>query len=305
MNQVVLIENSPEITSQFRSYFAEQGFNFRTIPDAVDALQLIDKDKSIEMVFVNCESEGLDGLEFLRICYVNHPDLLVVLLSEKMDEEHLLMALRYRAFDFLSAPVSVAQLDNVVKRAISTFDRLDRNEHTGNCFHDVDFALTSKAADISIDFIHGAVKKMLYRYTQLNSNSVENMLLALGEAIQNAIDHGSLELDSTLKDKPGEHDSESQFDVVRRHRLKQPEYGDRKIAVHLRIEENRLLISIEDEGSGFKAEIGDEASGNVYGMGLMLIRNIVDHVYFNKTGNKITFEKKLATQTDFTNPATC
>ncbi len=303
MNQILLIESKSEITNLFIAFFKGKNFLFRAVTDAVEALRLIDKDKSIELVFINCENAGMDGLEFLRICSVNHPDLLVVLFSDQMDTAKLGFALRYRAFDFLTLPVEHEQIGNVVKRAALTFNRQDRHWRAARFVHDVDFALTSKAADLSIEFIRDAVKKMLFRYTPINSNAVENILLALCEAIQNALDHGSLELDSTLKDQPGENDYESMFDVVKRQRLEQVEYGGRKIAVRMRIETEKLQISVADEGAGFKAEIRDEASGNVYGMGLMLIRNIVDRVYFNEKGNKITFEKNVELPDNFAEPA--
>ena len=54
-----------------------------------------------------------------------------------------------------------------------------------------------------------------------------------------------------------------------------------------------------DEGKGYViGNIATEASGNPYGMGLMIINNLMDEIRFNDKGNCITFVKNLNGKND-------
>jgi len=90
--------------------------------------------------------------------------------------------------------------------------------------------------------------------------------LALEEAIINAIKHGN-ELDST-----------------------------KKVTVDFSIEEDRAVISVADEGSGFDPQAVPDPtlSANLEvtsGRGLVLMRAYMDRVEFNEKGNKVTLTK--------------
>ena len=81
------------------------------------------------------------------------------------------------------------------------------------------------------------------------------------------------------------------------------EHGNQRDAgKHIRadwtIETDRVELSIEDEGDGFRPEdVPDptlpENRLNVCGRGLCLIRGAVDEVHHNPKGNKITMVKYL------------
>jgi serine/threonine-protein kinase RsbW len=90
--------------------------------------------------------------------------------------------------------------------------------------------------------------------------------LALEEAVINAIKHGN-ELDDT-----------------------------KKVTVSFYIDEDRALISVADEGPGFKPDdvpdpTDDENLLATSGRGLALIRAYMDEVRFNDKGTEITMVK--------------
>jgi serine/threonine-protein kinase RsbW len=69
------------------------------------------------------------------------------------------------------------------------------------------------------------------------------------------------------------------------------------VEIEIRIKEDRLVISVEDEGTGFKPrEVPDPTSPenieNITGRGVFLMSKLADIIEFNKTGNKVTMSFK-------------
>lgn len=102
----------------------------------------------------------------------------------------------------------------------------------------------------------------------VDEDAAMRICIAAHEAVMNALEHGN-------QREPGKH-----------------------IRAEWTIEADRVKLSIEDEGDGFRPEdVPDptlpENRLKVYGRGLCLIRTAVDEVHHNPKGNKITMIKYL------------
>jgi len=118
---------------------------------------------------------------------------------------------------------------------------------------------------------------------------------ALGEALNNAIDHGNLELDSAIRE-----DSIEMYGRLRQERSLQHPYRDRRVHVTERVSPETVTYIIRDEGRGFDvSSVPDPRNPDnllkASGRGLMLIRTFMDDVSFNDRGNEITMMKRRAT----------
>lgn len=72
----------------------------------------------------------------------------------------------------------------------------------------------------------------------------------------------------------------------------------KKITVQYSIEGQKLILTIEDEGSGFdyknmRDPVSDENVIKMSGRGLFLVKHLSDRINFNEKGNVITIEKNL------------
>lgn len=100
-----------------------------------------------------------------------------------------------------------------------------------------------------------------------NPSDVFAIRLALDEAVANAIEHGN------------RHDPE------------------KKVQLTAEISGERILVSIQDEGTGFSLDsicdpTLEENLETPQGRGLFLIRNFMTRVWHNETGNVIYMEKR-------------
>jgi anti-sigma regulatory factor (Ser/Thr protein kinase) len=69
---------------------------------------------------------------------------------------------------------------------------------------------------------------------------------ALAEAVNNAVDHGNLELDSRLRE-----DGTDAYSRLRQERAGQPPYRDRRVRVTERLTPDVVQYQVLDEGKGF------------------------------------------------------
>lgn len=114
--------------------------------------------------------------------------------------------------------------------------------------------------------------------------------IALDEALSNALHHGNLELDSSLR----EHGDKYQKLAAKR--IRQQPYCDRQLRVEATITQQVAEIMIHDEGPGFNpASLPDPRAPDnlekVSGRGVLLMRTFMDEVSFNAKGNCVVLRK--------------
>jgi anti-sigma regulatory factor (Ser/Thr protein kinase) len=115
--------------------------------------------------------------------------------------------------------------------------------------------------------------------------------MALDEAIVNAMHHGNLEVESSLRDN--EHDE--YYELIRKRNTQLP-YCDRRVRIQAEFSDQHMCVQISDEGPGFDpSSIPDPTQAeNLHkcrGRGLFLIRSFMDQVAHNRSGNQITMTK--------------
>ena len=112
----------------------------------------------------------------------------------------------------------------------------------------------------------------------------------LSELYINALDHGILNLDSTLKATPG---GFTTYFTEREKRLRELSEGCITISIYSRLYSSggKAIIQIEDSGSGFdyKKHISNIQSNSAIpsGRGLMLTKGLCESLVFSDSGNKV------------------
>ena len=138
----------------------------------------------------------------------------------------------------------------------------------------------------------GHLRENLSRMKLCDGNGVLRVTVALGEAVNNAILHGNLEMSSALREgDTGEYEK-----LARKRRQQQP-YRDRRVHVVARESLTQAEYLIRDEGPGFDpSSLPDPTDPanleKASGRGLLLIRTFMDRVSHNPTGNEITMLKR-------------
>jgi anti-sigma regulatory factor (Ser/Thr protein kinase) len=115
--------------------------------------------------------------------------------------------------------------------------------------------------------------------------------VGLGEALANALFHGNLELNSSLREVDA--DVYHNLAEVRRHAAP---YRDRRIEIKVQLARGRAVFTIRDEGPGFDPTALPDPTDpanleKVTGRGILLMQAFMDRVDFNARGNEVTMVK--------------
>ena len=122
-----------------------------------------------------------------------------------------------------------------------------------------------------------------------DSNEVSGMVeFAFHEALMNAIIHGNLGM---VKNDNDESFSQLVLNMQKEHPT------DKKVYVSMKIDKEKVWISIRDEGKGFvPKEVADPTSATglseTKGRGIAWMKNYFDSVKYNETGNEVVMIKE-------------
>ncbi len=147
-----------------------------------------------------------------------------------------------------------------------------------------------------IEFMLPIVEE-LYSKRIIDDTSRLRFTLALQEAFANALEHGNLELKSTWKE---DYDSSGldKFSIMKRDRLSDPLYAERRIRISSEVEQGVLEIVVKDQGSGFNAPIlviADPSGKPIqtHGRGIAIMLDVMDQVSYSENGTCLKMVKRI------------
>jgi len=113
------------------------------------------------------------------------------------------------------------------------------------------------------------ITNSIARRMKLNEEQIDNLSIAVTEAVGNAIVHGN-------KENPR-----------------------KKIILEFHLRKNKINISVKDEGEGFEPKkltnpLDPENIMKESGRGIYILKSLMDEVHFTEGGTKINFAMKLS-----------
>ncbi|WP_372766016.1 SpoIIE family protein phosphatase [Pseudoalteromonas sp.] len=121
------------------------------------------------------------------------------------------------------------------------------------------------------------------------SDHRSNLFLLISETFNNALDHGLLGLESSLKDSDK---GFCQYYELRAKRLAGLAKGEIRLELSYIPDEPKISFTITDSGSGFV--MNNRGDNSLYhGRGLSLIKEIAESVNLNELGNEVTVTYSL------------
>ena len=155
------------------------------------------------------------------------------------------------------------------------------------------FELELRGMDLRHTEIVPTVNQVL-EHLMLDSDTRQRAFVVLTELLNNALDHGVLELNSAHK---GDEGGFERYFEERRDRLERLDQGFIKISVsrNALLEHELLRLMVSDSGSGFDAPI-DSVTGDAsqfYGRGLQLVNNLADGLRFLDKGASVEAEFRV------------
>jgi CheY-like chemotaxis protein/anti-sigma regulatory factor (Ser/Thr protein kinase) len=293
MPNVLVVDDAPldrflagsllEAHTDLTAVYAEDG------KEALDAI----RQEAPDLVLTDLQMPAMNGLELVEAVRRSFPYVPVILMTAHGSEEIAVQALRAGAASYVPKKNLAHDLVETVERVLAV-SRAGRNHHRlWECLADMEsqFILPNDSAYLAP--LIGHLQDQMGQLKLCDKSNLIRVGNALHEVLVNAIEHGNLELSSTLR----EGGNRTAYLKLIEERRRQVPYRDRRVYVTARFSHTEAVYVIRDEGPGFDPSTLPDPTDpcnleKTTGRGLLLIHTFMDDVRFNATGNEITIVKR-------------
>lgn len=288
---IIIVDDDQDLLDELRMSFTRAGAQVTKALSAKAALSVIEADASkFNLLLTDVRMPGIDGLTFARQVSKTAPHLPFAIMSGHADFAMALQVVRLGAIDLLPKPFGMSVIRELLERA----RQLDA---VGDCddnleLVDASYSLTLKS---NRDEIGPTVERFTHAFAGVLAGANKQAVkLAMVEALNNAVIHGSFGVSSELKNEGQWEEFESQIVA----RQADPMLAKKLVTVTGEYAGAQLKIVITDEGMGFDAtqlpDPTDPLAMLASGRGIMMIRMSMDDVSWNTKGNQIVMLKTLS-----------
>jgi DNA-binding response OmpR family regulator len=110
---ILVVDDEAEIRELVGEFLQRRGYQIKTAANGEEGLSLI-RQSPPDLALLDIYMPGMNGVELLRQISKSHPSVGVIMLTASQDEPLLKAALDLGAFDVLSKPVDLKQLELAV-----------------------------------------------------------------------------------------------------------------------------------------------------------------------------------------------
>lgn len=290
MAKILIVEDSPVDQLLIKRLLVRSDWVTQVASNGQEAVELIGKVRP-DIVITDMQMPVMNGLELVKYVRENDPSLPIVLVTAKGSEETAVEALRSGATSYSPKSRLSTDLAATVEQVLEMAQRMKYS-------HDAEFlpAPQSHAVVLENDLklIGPTIENIQANLPAWSDRDRLQIGMAIDEALVNAMHHGNLEVDSSMR----EGDESNYYEMIRNRQSKTP-WKARKVRVEYEFSDQHICIQVSDEGPGFDPTVipdprTPENLHRVCGRGLFLIRNFMDQVAHNATGNQITMTKLRA-----------
>ena len=290
---VLLVNDDAAVLNLVREALTHYGMVVHAFSEGHRALELLQSEDSppFDLVVSDINMDGMDGFDVIHKVKTIQSNLPVVLMTGQATLEYAIRAMRLGASNLFQKPLAIREMVKAVFHLVEIHREIRLAVHglKGLVKEERIFSFRSDELDIP-----SVVRHLTDRLVPLGfaePHNVDVLAMAFHEALVNALEHGNLELDSTLKaDLFSDQDP---YQALRQERLSDEKYASRKVTVRVDVVPDRFAVEITDEGPGFDttrvaAPVTDpDALARQCGRGLAMIQVVMHQVLFNARGNQI------------------
>lgn len=287
MAKILIVEDSPVDQLLIKRLLVRPGWVTQLASNGQEALDLIGKVRP-DIVITDLQMPQLSGLELVKAVRESDSALPIVLVTAKGSEDTAIEALRSGATSYSPKSKLSSDLVPTVEQVLEMAQRMQYS-------HNSEFYPTPKSHVVvlrnDLTLIGPTIENMQANLPAWSDRDRLQIGMALDEALVNAMHHGNLEVDSSMR----EGDEHDYYEQIRVRRRKAP-WNERRVRVEYEFSDEHICIQVSDEGKGFDpASVPDprtpENLHRISGRGLFLIKNFMDQVAHNAEGTQITMTK--------------
>lgn len=223
-----------------------------------------------------------------------HPALPVVVVTDAAaTPASLVQHLQLGAMSYVPRGSGRRRLAETIGSILHITRRNPHREHVRSMLRsgEIEFQLGNDPGTVAV--LVGYLQRLLEDYELSGEKDIYRVGVALTEALSNAMIHGNLEVDSSLRDGAGD----AYYEAIDRQRRTEP-FASRVVLLEVSFSRSSVSFVVRDQGPGFDPgalpDPTDPANlARPSGRGILLMRAYTDLVSWNEKGNEVTLVKSL------------
>lgn len=296
---VLLVDDDPAVLGMVSDALTHFGIQVHAFSEGSPALALLEDPDSppIDMVISDINMDGMDGFDVIHRVKNIQSNLPVVLMTGQASLEYAVRAMRMGAANLFQKPLALKELVKNVFHLVEMHRELRLAEDGLKGLVKETRHFCFRCDDLDIGSIVRHLTDRLVPMGFASPSNVDVISMAFHESLVNALEHGNLELDSTMKgDLFSDQDP---YSALRKQRMVDEHFASRTVDVLMESTPEQFTVTITDQGPGFDtsrvAHAPEDSLNKQTGRGLAMIQMVMDGVSFNATGNQIRLmlKKKL------------
>lgn len=285
--RIVVVDDRPENLLMIEEYLADEPYSIAAFEDPRRALDSLQGTLDADVIVLDRMMPGLNGIELLREMrkierFRRTP---VIMQTAAATPQQVAEGLAEGIFYYLTKPFSRDVLKAIVHNALrdhETFAKLEQflQKSDRALARVFDCRFTFRTPE-EVDSISALLARM-YPVPM-------DALIGIRELMLNAVEHGNLGI--TYAEKTRLQADGRWIDEINR-RLALPEFRDRQARAILERLDHGIMLTIEDQGSGFDwtgyLSLDATRVGHTHGRGIAMSRAIsFDDIRYDAPGNRV------------------
>lgn len=116
---VLVVDDEPDVRDLLIEYFRERGHAVTSAADGRQAIAEIEKNPSLyTLIISDLQLPEVDGLGVLKAARDANPSATVIIVTGYASLDSAVQAVKLGAYDYLTKPFSLGQIDVIVRRAV-------------------------------------------------------------------------------------------------------------------------------------------------------------------------------------------
>jgi DNA-binding NtrC family response regulator len=125
--ELLLVDDDAELRSDMANYFSRQGYSVEQCSNGKQGLELLER-RSFDVMVLDLMMPGMSGLDVLKELQSKSTECEIVVLTGEATVEIAVEAMKLGAREFLTKPISLKELDRLVRKAHETGQLRKENE---------------------------------------------------------------------------------------------------------------------------------------------------------------------------------
>jgi CheY-like chemotaxis protein len=290
METILVVDDSMEARHVAGGCLSDHGVKAIYAENGQEALKILEHQRP-DAVLTDLhmpEMSGLELVEYMRMHYSNVP---VVLMTANGSEQAAVDALRAGALSYVPKKDLKTDLCDAMYVVLGAVEAKRHREQSRRLLERTESQFVLGYEKDGASALVSYFQNNLALFNFCDETGLFQVSTALAEALNNAVDHGNLELDSALRER-----GDNAYGEQRQERSVAPPYNERRVRVTEKLTPRQVTYVVRDEGEGFDLSTVPDPTDpenllRASGRGLMLIRTFMDEVSHNDVGNEITMVK--------------